>query len=369
VRGPDDVERAPYTHLPALVGLLGRAARTLEAGALPADRVRLVGGDLLLLLRRPIHDRLPPRIVWLDATAQPRLYGAAFGRPTRVLGADVRLVGRVLQVYDRANGKRTLVDPAGAPTPKADQAQALIRAICTQRGYARPAVITFQACEEGMGLDETGHFYAARGTNQYEGCDALFVLGTPMPAPDALLDQARMLFFEREEEFTAPWTPALRPYAYTDPSDGQGRAYPVGGYWDDPDLSAVLWANREAEIIQAAHRARPIHQACDVWLLTNLPLEGLPPDALVSVREVLGAPEGVHPYLWQRLVEAAEELAARHGVVTAPALAERLGASRPTIYKYMALLEGTGAWERALVKRGAGGGSGAPARALTHTAE
>ena len=362
---PADVERAPYLHLFPLVTLLKRAAGVLVRGGQPADRLRLVGGALQMLLRRQLNERLPRRMVWLDATANARLYSAAFQRQVRVLDAQVQMRGRVIQVYDRANGKASLLEKDGTQTTRVGQAGVLVGEIVKRQGYKRPAVITFMGCQDAMGIEEVGHFYAARGTNQYEGCDALFVVGTPMPSPGSLLDQARMVFWDRDAEFTAPWITQIKQYRYVDPEDGQGRAYPVAGYWDDPDLSAILWSMREAEIIQTAHRVRPISVACDVWLLTNIPLDELPPDQLVSMRDCMGAPLGVNIFLWHRFMEAVEALVQEQGVATQAALAERMGASRPTIRKYTDALLATGEWIEGLIPRGKGGGSGARARGLS----
>jgi len=364
IRVAEDVERVPYLHLFPLVTLLKRAAGMLMRGGQPADRLRLVGGSLQMLLRRQLNERLPTRMVWLDATANARLYSAAFQRPVRVLDAQVRLRGQVIQVYDRANGKASLLEKDGTQTHQVGQAGVLIGEIVKRQGYIRPAVITFMGCQDAMGVEEVGHFYAARGTNQYEGCDALFVVGTPMPPPGKLLDQARMVFWERDLEFVAPWITQLKQYRYVDPDDGQGRAYPVAGYWDDPDLSAILWSMREAEIIQTAHRVRPINVACDVWLLTNIPLDELPPDQLVSMRDCMGAPLGVNIFLWHKVIEAAEMLDEEFGGVTADALAERTGVSRPTARKYMDVLVGTGEWVEQITRRGKGGGACRPSRTL-----
>jgi len=95
--------------------------------------------------------------------------------------------------------------------------------------------------------------------------------------------------------------------------------------------------------------------ACDVWLLTNIPLDELPPDQLVSMRDCMGAPLGVNIFLWQRFMDAVEALAQEYGVATQAMLMERMRASKPTVRKYMDALEEIGDWERATIKKGTGG--------------
>jgi len=143
---------------------------------------------------------------------------------------------------------------------------------------------------------------------------------------------------------------------------GTGPASATSGYWADPDLAALLWSYREAEIIQAAHRARPINHPVDIWLLTNIPIWELPPDELLTMREILAAPEGVNVFEWDKFVIAVAELCRDFGMATKEAIMEVAQLSGPTASKYMDLLEAGGGWERAIVPSQ---GPGRPARAIS----
>jgi len=57
---------------------------------------------------------------------------------------------------------------------------------------------------------------------------------------------------------------------------------------DHQVLSAVLEQYRDAEILQSIHRARPLRNKVDVWLLTNVPIAGLPVQ-LTSLHALYGA--------------------------------------------------------------------------------
>lgn len=347
IRQASDVADIGPFHLPALVDLLRREAEAHLAGQAYPARILVEHSQLTLLLRRAPNNRLPLHVIWLDGTGNERLYAALFRRPIRAVDAAPALHGRIFQVTNRAHGVGTLVSGQGNLRAAAvKQLQVQVRSIADR--YDRPAVISHQAVVADLaGALERLHFYAARGTNDLVRCDALIVAGTPMPPADSLVRQAAMLFPERMTAFDTRWSERILPYAYVDPADGQGRAYPVNGYWHDPDLQAVLWAYREAEIIQAAHRARPIGRDVDVWLLTNLPLPELPPTRLLSLRELCAAPEGVAPARWAEVMAYAQRTAAAAGCVTTVDLMQQFSLHRTTAYKYLDLLVTALGWERA----------------------
>ena len=345
IYGPGDVDDIPYAHLPQLVPLLAREARLAEQGKTYPHRIILTGGALMLLLRRHVAPKLPKHLIWMDATAEPRLYRAALQRDVEVVDAQPELRGRVYQVHDRANGKASLLDKEHKITAKAPQMAQQVEQVIERGGYKAPAIISYQGViaqtPEFQRMPHT-HYYAARGTNALEGCDVLIVAGTPQPPMPSIEKMAKMLFFERDEAFRTEWSARTQPYAYR-ALDGTGRGYPTGGFWGDEDMQAVLWAMREAEVIQAAHRARPVIHAVDVWLLTNLPLADLPPTELLSIRELFGAPVGVNSYLWPLVMQYAEWCNTEKGQVTASDLMT-LGVSENTARSYIDRLVSEYGW-------------------------
>jgi len=349
IHDPGEVAHKPYFHLRHLLPLLQREARLALAGQAYPSRIIAAGGSLLLLLRHQPNPRLlPAHVVWLDATARPEIYQALFRRPLRVVEAlqgeaAPRLHGRVYQVVERANGKTSLKKPLRRAV-----ACAMIEAIVRKHGYRRPAVIGFKDFLAAARLDpqrfQCGHFYAARGSNDYAAADAIIIVGAPQPGLYALIQTAKMVFFERDVAFDVTWRPQAQAYPYVAP-DGQGRSYPVPGFWDAPDLQVVLESLREDEILQAAHRGRPVTHACEVWLLTNLPIAGLPPDELLAGRELLDAPEQVRLFRWASVVTW---LAGREQVTVADLLG--LGLNRRTAYSYLEKIAALPGWEAAAVR-------------------
>lgn len=343
----EEVENKPYFHLPETVNLLAREARQAIAGVDYPYRV-IVSPGALTLLTRHIPENLPDHIIWLDGTGQKRIYEKLFGRRVEVVDGQPRLHGKIYQVVDRANGKSSLdvKDSRGAGRRK--QTETLVQAIIKQHGYQRPVVITYKDLAENgdFGQADTAHFYAARGTNAYEDADAVIVVGAPQANIYDIVKTAKMIFFERNTAFDVKWLPEERVYTFID-DDGNGRSYPVSGFWHDPDLQAVLEAIREDEIIQAAHRGRPVNKPVDIWLLTNVPIQSLPPDELLTMRDILQAPEGVDIFKWekvQRLMEAQD-------VITVSDLVS-IGLHNETARDYLDRIEKLPGWERSASKTG-----------------
>jgi hypothetical protein len=298
LRGPNDAEDVPYFHLPQTLALLGREAERSAQNLPSISRVRVDVTGLTLLLRRAPR-QLPPHVIWLDATANAPLYETLFGRPVTVLRPEVALQGRVRQVWAGLNNKQALAGQA----PKTDHLRQQIARILS-RGYTRPAFIGYKdlirgLVPEGTAPDCLAHFGGSRGTNRLQDCDCLIVIGAPQPPTPQLLDMAAMLYHERDEPFTATWSTRDIPYA------GQPWAWPIGGFWDDAQLQALIEQTRESELVQAIHRARPLIRDVDIWLLTNVPLPNIPVE-LVSLHTLFDAPVGVDAYRWPEVVAVAQ---------------------------------------------------------------
>lgn len=365
IRRAEEVEEKPYFHLFNLVPLLAREARLAIKGPDYPHRIFLSSDGLTMLLRhKPDYSRIPPRVVWLDATGRKEIYKEIFGREVKVINAHPRMFGKIYQVINRANGKGSIIEPkTGKLTPKAAQAKALIEKIIEKNKYERPTIISFKGLVEQIDFPETvgiSHFNAARGTNVHENASAIINLGTPQPKIFDLIKFAKMIFFERDTKFIPTWTTKERVYNYVD-AKGRGRAYPVSGFWHDPDLQALLETMREDEIFQSAHRGRPVNRYVDIWLITNIPISILPPDELITMREIMDAPLGVNIFTYDSALQMAREIEAENGIVLIQDLLER-GISKPTASKYFDALIESGEWT--LVEGLIQSGRGRPPRAI-----
>ncbi len=333
-------EAASVWYLHELSHLLRREATLAAQGREYPHRLLIGRGYLRIMMRHTSSEKLPPHVIWTDATGNKRIYEAMFQRPVLELAAEPKILGDVYQVVDRANGKSTLVDydddGNSNPSERAGQMNELIQRMVKEHGYQKPVTISFQDTEK-LWATQADHFYGARGTNDYADCDAIFVVGAPMPSVESLVRLAAMIFYERDTPFNTSWRAENKPYDYID-KDGVGRAYPVGGYWGDEDLEAVVSIHREDEILQSAHRVRPILSPKDVWLLTNVPIPGLGPTILLTMRDALDAPEGVSIWNWADMMDALAE----HDVITARTIADAIGVTRKTAKKYLDMLRGHG---------------------------
>jgi hypothetical protein len=186
LRNAEGVEAVPYGHLLVLGHLLWKEADARLMEKAYPHRVYIANEKLHLLMRRYAHkDTLTKPLIWLDATASQRIYEAIFTpRPVQIVTARVRHQGRIFQVWQRANGKSSLLnrpseDEDVEPTERAEQTKMLIQHIITRHGYTNPAYVTFKGLQEYFG-ERTVNFSDV-GTNTIQDCDALFAVGTPQP--------------------------------------------------------------------------------------------------------------------------------------------------------------------------------------------
>ena len=349
IHSATDVEEAPYFHLIDLASLLYREATAVSEGRKYPHRLLIHNGKLMMLLRHSASAKLPPHLIWLDATANVRIYEAIFKRQTRIIDISPRLQGYIYQVLDRSNGKSSLISKQGNVTEKTKQLETQIKAIIKNYKYKQPALISFQKVIDNIDLESleiyrAAHFYAARGTNELEGCDAIIVAGTPQPSLIEIAKLAKMIFFERDLAFTYTFSDKPVKYRYVD-DNGMGRQYPVSGFWDDINLQEILNVMRQDEILQAAHRGRPIIHPIDIWLLTNIPIDGLPPTQLITIRELLCAPLNVNAFSFARVKDWAIVFYQENGYMSRKAMIEILGINRETATKYINELIKSGEWE------------------------
>lgn len=349
---PDSANHVAYGFLPDLIHLLRRELQAYVSHGEYICRIIISGGRLMLLLRREINGEMPKHVIWMNGTSDHHLDEALFNRKVRTVHLRVKSKGKIFQFWDRAYGKTSLIKSDGEETEitnKVRQVRMLVNKIVEQKGYKNPGVFSYKALEPYFEGYHVGHFGAETGTNDFEGVDALFVIGTPLPSLFDMENMAAMIFQQRMTPFRATWSMKEMEYI------GKDAHYPVGGYWGDPDLQSVVSQLRNAKIVQAAHRARPnIRDDVDVYLLTNIPLVDLPPDELVSVRSLFGVPDGVNSYNWIELLDLSEKLYLEMGYVSAEDIQARMEVSDKTARKYLDTLLTLPDWEvhKVAVKRG-----------------
>lgn len=282
IESADQVDNVPFEYLLDFCILIKREAELSKRGDYP-NRVLLSSSGLTLLMRRSCNPELPPRTIWLDGTANVALYRELTGWKLSTLTMNAELLAPVNQITDSVFNKTTMMVDKSSTTPKARQVVNYVKHLITKHGYVNPLIVSYQNDELARLFQpyHYTHFGGNRGSNVYQTCDAVIVLGTPQPSAMAIEYEARKLYHRRDTPFNATWCETLRSYAGTD------KAMTTSGLWNDPDLQTILDQIRDAELVQSAHRVRPILSPKPIWLLTSLPVPSLPP-TLMTMLEAIG---------------------------------------------------------------------------------
>jgi hypothetical protein len=303
VNAAESVESAPYDYLALMCDTLLSEARESSAGQDYIHRIILKPDGLHLLLKKDTTQDLPAKVIWLDATASPELYSAVTAWRVESFTRHARLEGPIIQVTEGVFSKTSMLR-GKSPSPQARQTARIIDHIVEREGYRDPLIVSYQ--DLGSLFKDKyryTYFHGNRGSNEFESCDAVFILGTPQPPIAQVELLGRMFYPRRSEPFNAAW--CKKPIAYT----GHDRAYLASGLWADSDLELILDQVREQEIVQSAHRVRPILSPKPIWLFTALPVASLPPTRLCSLLDVLGiATEGIDAGTFLDALDIAETL-------------------------------------------------------------
>jgi hypothetical protein len=150
---------------------------------------------------------------------------------------------------------------------------------------------------------ETISYGVLRGLNALEHVQHVVVLSRPEPPAAAVEHSARVLFDhhpERSLAGEAGYPAGLAALRMADGSDVTVRQY----HHTDRVCRAILEQAREAELIQALSRGRPVRRTADtplvVEIVTSTPLQGLTVDEVTSFEEWLNPPRRIADLLVER---------------------------------------------------------------------
>lgn len=297
------------------------------------ERIYLDRRGLHMFMKHRTNHELPSKVIWLDATGDATLYERVVGWRICDLYRHARLDGGVFQVTESVFNKTAMIAQK-RPTPKAMQLKRIIDHLIQKHQYENPLIVTYSELCPIFAPHQTTYFYGNRGSNTFEDCDAVFVVGSPQPPAQQIETMAKMLFFDRDEPFKSMWCSTLRAYPETD------QQLPVSGLWLDPDLSLLLDQLREAEIVQSAHRIRPILRPKPIWLFTNIPIADLPPTHLYSLLDALqvGDADHLNATTFLDVLDIVDVALDQHGYCTAQMLCDMLACTRTTAYRYLAAI-------------------------------
>lgn len=332
-----DVLTAPYWYLFDLLRLALPEHKAWESNwANWNERVWVTNAGLHLLERSPLWDKIPPKLIVLDATAQADLYQQLFARPVEVYAPRVVRQGKLHQVVGRLNAKTSALHRAQLT----DDGRVLVETVqALARKSQRPGVVCWKALQPHFARVFTAErvmtFGNLRGANALQDVDDLFVVGTFTPNGSAMLDLAVALSGDLTPFWEMGADNRREPlYRY---SDREYRLSPAGvvilklmhpqaeaaarrtGSYMHPTLDAIHRQLREAELIQSIHRARITIHPATVWLITSTPLQDEAVDGIWQDPPI--GPDGIHWRVWLKLE---------------PWLLEQQAAERPVTYDSLA---------------------------------
>ena len=230
-------------------------------------------------LRTPLIASTTP-VLALDGTGSLLLNRKIWGARMEEQRIAVERDAEVVQVRSKAFSRQSITgcDPRGNTRNDKSVAEAAqLRREIADVLVCLPGASKFMAAskqaEQALapllsGKAVTGHFGALRGINRYEECETAVVVGREQVSAEALERLARAFTGDDTEPFVAHgcYVPQSRVRRMRDGS----KAVATVQVHPDPRCQAVLEQIREAEIVQAVDRVRPIFNPRTVYLLTDI---------------------------------------------------------------------------------------------------
>lgn len=247
-----------------------------------------------------------PRL-FLDASLSPRI-AEKVSPGVELIDIAARRNARVIQVADTTLSKHRLGEDN-------DHLSARIVELATRRVMENPngAIIAPKDWLSAHGSKlpccvKQAHYGALRGLNTMESADWLIVVGRNEPPPWAVEAVARAWFAGDMEPGTVTREQSALVARNGDTATITRTAF------TDPRCQEILESIREQESLQAVDRLRLIHAAAPktIYLLSNLPLPGLPPDELVRLDDLLLPGRLAEVMLRDSALVGPAALAARH---------------------------------------------------------
>lgn len=282
VFSPDEVETVDYFYI---INFLEAAVLEYNAWRSNwkywASRVKVSAQGVHILSRTSPWDKLPGKLIALDATANGHVYQQIFQRDILEYNPKVQRRGNLYQITGLLHGTESAKNPVTAE-------RLLHIAEYISEGY--PAGNVGIVCHKSMksmfvekfGEQNVVHFFGSRGTNILKDVECLIVAGTPSPDIRTVISTATALDPDRIDPFgvltesgtlQVPFTYQVNEYTISDECSEKyfkngGVKRMFRGFWSEPILQSIYSQCRESELVQAIHRARPNVKPCDVWLLS-----------------------------------------------------------------------------------------------------
>jgi hypothetical protein len=234
-------------------------------------------------VRRPYRLRKETPVLCLDGTGSLSLNRKIFGDHMTAERFAAPRDAKVYQVSSKTFSRQSITGTDRHGTPRSNRnvtEAANLRAHVVEFLDLLPGnvlLVSYKAAIEALIDDlpphvETAHFGALRGLNAFEHCETVVVMGREQPSAQSI------------EALTRPFTatdpePFLPVGEYVQQSRGRRMRDPhapsiaEAQVHFDPRCQSMLEQIREAEMVQAIDRVRPIFDRRKVFVLNNLPLD------------------------------------------------------------------------------------------------
>lgn len=246
------------------------------------------------------------RLILLDAFGDVELLSKLTNRKLQAWTIPMAMDAEVIQIVDGYYGITTMwkkkAKSEGGGIPKKTLEKRLIPAAknIASQDPEGTVIITWKLIHQHIEkLQKEGkfdnrvvvdHFGNVRGSGEYEHKRQVIIIGAPSIQVEDLLQIANCIWHDDPEPLddTMIKDGNFRPYQYREEETGNGYAVEVREF-KDKRLNLLLKTYREYEIAQAAHRIRPLLYPGErkIWLLTNLPIDELPPTKVTDLNEII----------------------------------------------------------------------------------
>lgn len=132
------------------------------------------------------------------------------------------------------------------------------------------------------------HYFGIEGINRYRDFKRVVLVGTPSWPENQVISAAEAIWRHSaplDTDMIREWV----PYNYKD-SEGGGKEAKIRKFADER-LNLVMRTFREDEMVQSAHRIRPLlnPKEKEIFLISNLPIKELPPQKLLKLDDLIGS--------------------------------------------------------------------------------
>ena len=301
----DDKDGVPLNFQSDLVTVLDRELRNYDEDGYNSSIYFDVAEGIRLNIKNDLAVPSHTPLICLDGQGDPKLLEMLTGRTFEEWSYDKLPDTSIVQLVDGAYGVTSLwnsktkapkfsleklLDTIVFPKVEENPEECLIVTWKVIADYLK----TLQDKGELSGAVGIEHYGNLRGSNEYEDRETVILLGTPNINTDQLEEQVNALFVGGDRvnmDTHRVW----EQYDYRD-INGKGYEVQVRRYQDER-VERMARIYRESEMVQAAHRVRPVVNSGnrEIIILSNIPIPQLAPTHLTSAEELAKSSMPINP--------------------------------------------------------------------------